>query len=180
LWRWLERLPREVVRPRPRLCLDLAWVLLWSMQVEAVEPWLLDAEHALGALGTAALPAEATGLKPAATSRALHGEIAALRAKLARQRSALGAAIALAHRALDNLPADAWRVRSVTTGLLAGAYISSGDAAAAGEAAEAITLALPHAPPWWPRASSEATASAPLLKGTTLKRCTGHRPIHVT
>jgi LuxR family maltose regulon positive regulatory protein len=37
---WLDHLPRDVARPRPHLCLDLSWVLLWSAQVDAVEPWL--------------------------------------------------------------------------------------------------------------------------------------------
>jgi LuxR family maltose regulon positive regulatory protein len=70
LLRWLEHLPRDVARTRPRLCLDLAWVRLWSAQVDDVEPWLQDAEHALD---TAAPPA---GLSPHGSSRALRGEMA--------------------------------------------------------------------------------------------------------
>jgi LuxR family maltose regulon positive regulatory protein len=131
--RWVERLPRDVARPR--LCLDLAWVSLWSAQVGAVEPWLHDAEHALD---TAAPPA---GLNPDTTSRALRGEIVAIRAQLARQQGELSAAIALARQALADLPTDERRVRGVTAGLLGGAYLWSGDAAAASQAyAEAVAL----------------------------------------
>src|SRR5260370_15460650 len=42
LLRWLEQLPRDAARTRPRLCLDLAWVLLWSAQMDAVETRLQD------------------------------------------------------------------------------------------------------------------------------------------
>jgi LuxR family maltose regulon positive regulatory protein len=102
--------------------------LLWSAQVDVVEPRLRDVEHALD---TAAPPA---GPGPDASSRALHGEIAAIRAELARQRGEVAAAIELARQALADLPADDRRVRGVTAGLLAGAYLWSGDVAAASRA----------------------------------------------
>lgn len=135
LLRWLEQLPRDVTCTRPRLSLDLAWVLLWSARVEAIEPRLQDAERALE---TAVQPAE---LGPHASSRAMRGEIAAIRAELARQRGELASAIDLARQALADLPEDDRRVRGVTTGLLAGAYLWSGDATAASHAyADAVAL----------------------------------------
>jgi LuxR family maltose regulon positive regulatory protein len=110
-------------------------VLLWRAQVDAVEPWLQDAEHALD---SAAPPAE---LNARAAGRALRGEIVAIRAQLARQRGELAAAFDLARQALDDLPADERRVRGVTAGLLGGSYLWSGDAAAASQAyAEAVAL----------------------------------------
>jgi len=111
LLRWLEHLPRDVTRTRPRLCLDLAWALLWSDQVSDVEPRLQDAERALGILGAG----PATITDPDASSRALLGEIAAIRAELARQRGD-SAAIGLARQALEDLPLDDRRLRGVTMG----------------------------------------------------------------
>ncbi|HXT37601.1 MAG TPA: LuxR C-terminal-related transcriptional regulator [Chloroflexota bacterium] len=135
LLRWLEQLPREVTRTRPRLSLDLAWALLWSARVEAIEPRLRDAEQALET------PEPPSELDPRAADRAVRGEIAAIRAELARQEGDLAAAIDLARQALADLPEEDRRVRGVTTGLLAGAYLWSGDAAAASHAyAEAVAL----------------------------------------
>jgi len=135
LLRWLEQLPRSAASARPRLCLDLAWVLLWSARLDAVEPRLQDAERALE---TAPTP---PALHPSASSRALRGEIAAIRAELARLRGDLAAAIDLGRQALDDLPMDDRRVRGVTTGLLAGAYLWSGNAAAATQAyGDAVAL----------------------------------------
>lgn len=138
LLRWLERLPLDVARARPRLCLDLAWVLLWRDQVDAAERQLQDAERALDALD---LAASSTDSGPDASSRALRGEIATLRAELVRQRGELAAAIDLARRALEDLPAaDRW-LRGVTMGCLAAAYLWSGQAAAASQAfAETVAL----------------------------------------
>jgi LuxR family maltose regulon positive regulatory protein len=135
LLRWLEQLPRDVTRTRPRLSLDLAWALLWSAQVEAIEPRLRDTEQALE---TAEQPSE---LDPRTASRAIRGEIAAIRAELARQQGELASAIDLARQALADLPEHDRRVRGVTTGLLAGAYLWSGDATAASHAyGDAVAL----------------------------------------
>jgi len=138
LLRWLERLPRDATRPRPRLSLDLAWASLLSGQVDAVAPLLQDAEHALDTLDTAEPPTERG---PHASGRALRGEITAIRAELARRRGESAAAIDLARHALADLPADKRRVRGGTTVFLAGAYLLRGDAAAAsGAYAEAVAL----------------------------------------
>jgi LuxR family maltose regulon positive regulatory protein len=103
--------------------------LLWSAQVDAVEPRLHDVEEGLAG----ATPAELT---PTMARRALAGEMAAIRAELARQRGELDTAITLAHRALADLPTQAQQVRGVTMGLLGGTYLSSGDAVAASQAYE--------------------------------------------
>lgn len=129
LRRWIRRLPRTATRKRSRLSLDLAWTLLWSAQIDAIEPRLQDAEQALD---------------DTSDVKALHGEISAIRAELARQRGDINTAIAMARRALDNLPRDARLVRAVTSGLLGQAHLVSGDAAAAGLAfAEAAALGQP-------------------------------------
>src|SRR5215216_3315752 len=48
--RWLEALPAELVRSRPRLCLAQAHGALLSGRLEAVEPHLADAERASAAV----------------------------------------------------------------------------------------------------------------------------------
>jgi LuxR family transcriptional regulator, maltose regulon positive regulatory protein len=47
LRRWLQALPEELVRSRPRLCLAQAYGALLSGRLEAVEPLVADAERAL-------------------------------------------------------------------------------------------------------------------------------------
>lgn len=125
LLRWLDGVPRDAILSRPRLCLDLAWVSLWSAQEDAVALRLQDAERALEAA------AQTARRDQHASSRAMRGEIAAIRAELARQRGENGTAVDLARRALADLPPDDRRVRGVTLGLLAGAHLWSGDATAA-------------------------------------------------
>jgi ATP/maltotriose-dependent transcriptional regulator MalT len=70
LLRWLEQLPRDAARARPRLCLDLAWALLWDDQVDSIESWLRVAVQALDTLDTAA---PSTNPSLDAFSRALRG-----------------------------------------------------------------------------------------------------------
>lgn len=131
LLHWLERLPRTATRKRPRLSLDLAWTLLWSAKIDAIEPRLQDAEQALADSST-----------PGA--RALRGEAAAIRAELARQRGEIDSAVAMARQALDDLPQDSSLVRSATSGLLGQAELVRGDAVSAGEAfADAAALSRP-------------------------------------
>lgn len=67
---WLEALPETVIRRRPRLCLDRAWVHLQAGQTASVGQWLDAADLAL--------PAVAEGLR-----NNLHGELLTLRAYLA-------------------------------------------------------------------------------------------------
>ncbi len=48
--RWLQALPAELVRSRPRLCLAQAYGALLSGRPEAVEPLVADAERAVAAV----------------------------------------------------------------------------------------------------------------------------------
>src|SRR5260370_7612393 len=43
---WMEHLPREVVRERPRLCLASAQSLFWTAPPEVTESWVRDARSA--------------------------------------------------------------------------------------------------------------------------------------
>src|SRR5207245_2231688 len=51
--RWLEQLPIEIVRTRPRLCLAYALALFLTSPPTVVESWLRDAQVAMGASSSA-------------------------------------------------------------------------------------------------------------------------------
>jgi len=84
LRRWLEQLPVEVVRSRPRLCLAYAKILYQVAPYNPMERWLQDAETAVRARFPAATSGDAeTGALPLAEQREwddLLGEIASFRA----------------------------------------------------------------------------------------------------
>lgn len=105
LARWLDALPREEIRARPRLCLARAWqAMLARTRRSEVEAWLLRAERALGEGGPAAA---AGGPDDEARERAeaalLRAEIAVLRARLASWEGDVAASVALAEEALAAL-----------------------------------------------------------------------------
>jgi LuxR family maltose regulon positive regulatory protein len=119
---WLDALPGEMVRSQPRLCLTAAWASLGAMELEAVEPWLQDAERA-----NRALP-------PADQIPALRGEIATLRTILASLLGDVPATIELAHRALAHLPGEDTFLRGTVTNALGTAYEAGGETASASQA----------------------------------------------
>ena len=84
LRRWLEQLPVEVVRSRPRLCLAYAKILYQVAPYNPMDDWLQDAETALRARFPAATSADAVmEALPLAEQREwddLLGEIVAFRA----------------------------------------------------------------------------------------------------
>lgn len=47
LVKWIKALPKEVVRRRPKLSVELAWMLTFANRLKEVEPLLNDAESAL-------------------------------------------------------------------------------------------------------------------------------------
>lgn len=125
---WLEVLPEQVMHAHPRLLLDHAWTLLWSGQVTALEPHLQAASRVLAA---------STGSQPSVphiARQTMQGELAAIRAELARQRGDVSGAIKLAREALTSLPEDAQLLRGIITGLLGGAYRLRGDVVTASRA----------------------------------------------
>jgi LuxR family transcriptional regulator, maltose regulon positive regulatory protein len=136
LRRWLEQLPPEVLRSRPRLCLASAKTLFMGASYTTLERWLDDAETALqGTLRTPANgPAEAeVPLSSAQDEREnLLGEIAAQRAVITGYYLGQGHATltfcgdALAHLSQENLLARAEVAYAQSL-----AYYSSGDIVAA-------------------------------------------------
>jgi LuxR family maltose regulon positive regulatory protein len=114
---WMERLPIELARARPALCLLHAWALvLTGRPPEAVEPHL-DARQALP------------------------GHIAPLRAFVAAVQGRMGQAQALCRQALAQLPEDDLFLRGIATWNLGIAQMMSGEPAAASRALqEAVAL----------------------------------------
>ncbi|HEX6779363.1 MAG TPA: hypothetical protein VF099_14230, partial [Ktedonobacterales bacterium] len=128
LLRWQEALPEQVKHTHPRLLLDHAWALLWSGEVTTLEAHLQVTERVL---------ASKTRSQPHVlhTDRqTMRGELAAIRAELARQRGDVSGAITFASEALTSLPEDAQWLRGIVTGLLGGAYRSRGEVVAASHA----------------------------------------------
>jgi LuxR family transcriptional regulator, maltose regulon positive regulatory protein len=119
LRRWLELLPAEVVRSRPRLCLLQAFWALIGSQVEAVERLLDDAERAFADAGdepyqpAVGRAASLVANIPAATAR--------LRASAAHLRGDATQTIVFARRALAELDEGEWMLESLTRWHLVGA-----------------------------------------------------------
>jgi LuxR family maltose regulon positive regulatory protein len=118
LKRWLDAMPTEVLRARPRLCLARAWTFHWgpSLSLESAEEWAQLALRAASANGS--LDCDLTG------------EVATLQAMIAATRSEVARSLELSQQALDDLPPDSpWR--SAIALCLGTAHIASGDMAAA-------------------------------------------------
>jgi LuxR family maltose regulon positive regulatory protein len=131
LVKWLDALPDEVVRSRPRLSISRAWASMILAEVEAIEPHLQDALHALGievedpARWPDSLPTEVEGIL---------GEVAALRAFVAICRGNPHRAIELALQSLSRLPSDYHLVRGGVGSMLGDAYRQTDNVTVASDA----------------------------------------------
>ena len=112
LRRWLELLPAEVVRSRPRLCLLQAFWALIGSQVEAVERLLDAAERAFADAGDE--PYEPVVGRSASLVVNIPAAIARLWAGAAHLRGDAEETIRFARRALAELEASEWMLESVT------------------------------------------------------------------
>ncbi len=111
---WLDALPDDLVRARPRLCLARAWLALTLLQMTTIEPHVQAAEDALRSAG-------------AETDRSLHGEVLAIRALLASAFGDVPGTIVLARQALDGLPAEEKLLRGLVALSLGNAYFGQSD-----------------------------------------------------
>jgi LuxR family maltose regulon positive regulatory protein len=124
---WLEALPEELIRTRPRLGLYHAWALLTIVRLNGVEQRLQDVERALSET----------------EKNALLSEVIVIRAMMANFRGDRSRAIELCNQALGIIPQDNLFLHTTILGNLGGAYAESGDVVAAGRAfAEASRLSL--------------------------------------
>jgi LuxR family maltose regulon positive regulatory protein len=125
--RWLEALPTEAKRLRPRLFVEHAVALVITGRPDDAEPLLKEAERA----------AEADG----EDGQFLLGFASAVRSWRARLRGDAPEAVELARRGLSLLPDEEVHVRNYAAVRLGDALRTVGDLAAAGEAyAEAAEI----------------------------------------
>jgi LuxR family transcriptional regulator, maltose regulon positive regulatory protein len=99
--RWLQALPAELVRSRPRLCLAQAYWALLSGRLEAVEPLVADAQQAFAAV--AEEPYEPSAGRAASLLANLPAAITLAPAMLARDRGDAGRTAEFAQQALTHL-----------------------------------------------------------------------------
>ena len=92
LQRWLGSLPDEVIRARPRLCLDRAWIEIGNPSTKS---WIEDAERLL--------EQEAANDK---AIKAMRGELALLQATVATTHADAEAVLKLSTEAMKALPKD--------------------------------------------------------------------------
>lgn len=123
---WLDALPEEQVRDRPKLALTQAWAYLFSSPPDETEAWLQVAEEGLPPVP---MPDEKGFERDQAI--ALHGEIAAIRATMASTAGDTRRTIELGRQALGRLPEDERFLRTAIIMAMGYAYRYSGDVSAA-------------------------------------------------
>ncbi len=127
---WLTSLPDELVRRRPVLSVVRAWLLLVAGDLDAVEPWLDEAERGLGT----ALPTDHPTGAPAPYSpvegadlHLLPVTIAIYRSSLAQARGDIPGTAEHARHALELTEPGDHLERGAAAGLLGLASWASGD-----------------------------------------------------
>jgi LuxR family maltose regulon positive regulatory protein len=115
---WIDALPESIVRRRPYLCVCHAWASNFSHQLDAIEPFLQDAQRSLRAQN---LPPDGH------VSKDVRGQIATLRAWNARRQCDNALAIDVLQEAVDLLgDGNPW-VRAFADLNLGLAYLDSGE-----------------------------------------------------
>jgi LuxR family transcriptional regulator, maltose regulon positive regulatory protein len=113
LRRWLQGLPAELVRSRPRLCLAQAVAALIGDRLEAVEPLVADAERALADRGDQPEePYEPSVGRATSLLANVPAAITLVRANLARNYGDADHATAFSQQAMTQLGEEDWLLRS--------------------------------------------------------------------
>jgi LuxR family maltose regulon positive regulatory protein len=133
LLRWLEALPEELVRSRPRLLVAYAIAALFGGRLDDVEPLLRDAERALGG-SVETSKASQEGLEAMGWLADVPSCVVTVRGDLARMRGDASRAAELSRQALARLPEDSPYLRSKATWNLGISSWMGGDLSAAEEA----------------------------------------------
>jgi LuxR family transcriptional regulator, maltose regulon positive regulatory protein len=145
--RWLESLPAEVVRSRPRLCVVQAIGALLGGRLEAVEPLVADAERALGA--TAEEPYEPSAGRAVSLVANVPAAIAVVRAELACEYGDAERTLEFGQRALTHLTDADHMLRHFAESYLAmadwlGGRLVEAEQALAGPAAEQVSAGVSY------------------------------------
>jgi LuxR family maltose regulon positive regulatory protein len=129
LRRWLEALPEEMVRSRPKLCLLCGWTLAHSGELEGAERRLWDTEAALG------LDIDVPTIDDLSDEeRTMLAEVCIVRARLAAMREDAPLTTKFSNRALQLSPENEVRLRGGVALDLGHAYTSMGEFDSASEA----------------------------------------------
>ena len=132
LQHWLDALPKDQLRARPRLALAQAWAHLYSSPPAVTESWLQTVEKHLP-------PAAKAGEGNIDEwQAALHGEIGVIRATMASAAGDTRQTIQLGRQALAQLPQDDRFLRTTVITAMGYAYRYSGDVAAAQDTFEQV------------------------------------------
>ena len=118
---WVRKLPEEVVRARPVLCVDYAWALTDGGEFEASESWLQDAEQRLAG------PAEGMIVADEAQLRTLPVMIALARSTHAQVQGDIEGTVKYAELALELSPGEDHYSHAMAAASLGMAYWSRGD-----------------------------------------------------
>ena len=143
LLEWLQALPGDLVRSRPKLCLFYAWAFYTIGQVDAAMPYLQAAECELNAridnaLVDAAVQApETTGQNTSPEDAGLRSMFAVVRASMAIMQGNTARTIECAQSALAQISEETSPWRGVMTLGLGFAYQSTGDVVAASRGGDA-------------------------------------------
>ena len=138
LRQWLDALPEELVRNRPKLSVAYAIASLFGGRLGAVEPFLRDAERALS--GSPDISKASLSEKETKGWLAdIPGCIAIIRGDLARMQGDMSRAAELSQQALARLPKDSLYLRSKAAWNLGITSWMSGNLSAADKAFLEIT-----------------------------------------
>ncbi|MCP4543019.1 MAG: LuxR family transcriptional regulator [Chloroflexi bacterium] len=118
--KWIDTLPKSFVQKRPYLCVYHAWTSNFTHQLDAIEPFLQDAQRALGAQ-------ESHLTNDGTTARKVRGHIATLRAWNARRQRDNSLAIELLQEAVECLGDDNPIARAFADLNLGLAYLDGGE-----------------------------------------------------
>jgi LuxR family maltose regulon positive regulatory protein len=109
LRQWLEAIPIEIVRARPKLSVIYAWGSAYTGRLDAIEGYLQQAEDAAANL-------------PPAEQQALHGEVVSLRAVVQSVGGDAQRAVELAHKAMGLAPKEDAFLQMVAQHALGNSY----------------------------------------------------------
>ncbi len=130
VWRWLNKIPEELLLSKPDLCILNAWHLFTSGHLDAAEQSLQAAEkHLLPGLNPP-IDVSTNESEPMVASK-IRGSVAAIRAFLDSYRGDVSGIIQNARQALDELPKQELAWRSAVAIVLGDAYGITGNTIAA-------------------------------------------------